>query len=295
MKRDWRKIVKKVFIILLVPMIVCAFIATNQMNKNAVCKTIDIEISNADKVAFFTAEEMKTMLLQKQNITEGQTLLKDINIQNLEAIVQGNPWVKSAEVFINQSNEVKIEIEQKEPVLRWINGDELQCYLDADGKVIPNSDAYSAMVPIVTSPKMGVTQKDEDTKRNMLAVCKYIQQDSFWNAMVTQININKSHQIELIPALANQTILFGDSTQIQNKFERLLSFYQVAIPRKGWSTYKDIDVRFNGQIVATKNDSVFHAQQNVKLLATVKKPMATSKEKNNSIVKNNSSSSSNKQ
>ncbi len=277
MARDWKHIIKRVVLILVVPVIVFAFIATNYLSKNNVCKDVKINVENENIVKFVTQAEMKNVLVNAKNIIPGSTLLKNINIQQLETIALNNPWVKEANIYIDHRDVVNVNIKQKEPVLRWMNGDLIQSYLDESGSAIPVSDVYSANVPIVTSNKLNVSLKEQKLKLQMVALCKYIQQDTFWNASIAQININQKLKFELVTVLGNHIIEFGDTTNMQNKFARLFQFYKEAMPRTGWNTYKRLSVQFDGQIVAEKTDSMKVADAKNAILAKTGKATVTPK------------------
>ncbi len=253
---NWKKIAQRIALLLIVPLVVTAFMATNMLNKNKMCKQIVVNIKNKEQVQFVTEKDMQDMLVKSKNITPNATMIKDINIQQLEAVAFNNPWIEDANIYVNNQDELIVDVIQKEPTLRWLNGEMAQSYLDAYGNIIPASMQYSANVPVVTSGKMGMSIAEQKLKKQMVGICNFIQKDSFWNAMITQVNINNNKQFELVPAVANHIILFGDTTCMQDKFNRLFLFYKEAMPRKGWNTYKQLDARFDGQIVAQLADSI---------------------------------------
>jgi cell division protein FtsQ len=253
---NWIHIAKKVALFLIVPTIVLAFVGANYLNKNNVCNKVLIHIKNEDVAKFVTPEDVKTALVNANNIVPSTTKLKDINIAQLEAIALNNPWVKEANIYVDHRNNVMIDILQKVPVLRWLNGDLVQSYLDADGNTIPVNPNYSANVPIVTSANIGATVKEQKLKYQMVAICNFIKKDTFWDAAISQINITKQLQFELVPSLGNHIILFGDTANLQNKFARLFTFYKEVMPRDGWAKFHQLNVQFDNQIVATVNDSL---------------------------------------
>ena len=56
----------------------------------------------------------------------------------------------------------------------------------------------------------------------------------------------------MAPKLGNQKIFLGKYDNIEIKLENLKIFYQKAIAQEGWRKYKNIDLRFKGQVIAEK-------------------------------------------
>jgi cell division protein FtsQ len=73
-------------------------------------------------------------------------------------------------------------------------------------------------------------------------------------AQVEQVNIN-NYEMELIPKLGNHIIQFGEGTNVDAKFNRLLLFYKQIMNKTGWNYYSLLDVRYDKQLVAVRRDS----------------------------------------
>jgi cell division protein FtsQ len=83
----------------------------------------------------------------------------------------------------------------------------------------------------------------------------FMKQDSFWMAQVDQCDINDQRRFELVPKMGDHLILFGNGKEIPEKFRKLNIFYQQVLAKTGFNTYQDINVEFEGQVVATKRNS----------------------------------------
>ena len=73
--------------------------------------------------------------------------------------------------------------------------------------------------------------------------------------LIGQIHLQKNGDFVLIPLLGDQKIIFGAAPTpelVQDKFERLKHFYKEALPHEGWNKYKEISVKYEGQIVCRK-------------------------------------------
>ena len=88
---------------------------------------------------------------------------------------------------------------------------------------------------------------------------KYIEEDSFWSAEIVQIVAssmsNGDLQLELIPRTGTHRVLFGrvgDEELVEDKLDRLLSFYQNGLTNLGWDTFSTTSVQYEGQVVCAK-------------------------------------------
>ena len=83
----------------------------------------------------------------------------------------------------------------------------------------------------------------------------YIDADPFWKSQVQQVFINDDKEMELVPMVGNQKIIFGDTTCMDEKFKKLLIFYSQGLNTTGWwNKYATINLKFKNQIVCTKKE-----------------------------------------
>ena len=80
----------------------------------------------------------------------------------------------------------------------------------------------------------------------------YINSVPFWKAQVAQLNVNDDREIEMFPTIGNHVVLLGKPEQNEEKFNRLFSFYKQVWAKVGLEKYETIDVRFTGQVVASR-------------------------------------------
>ena len=164
---------------------------------------------------------------------------------------------------------VKVDVKQRNPIIRVINADGDSYYIDDEGKLMPLSDKYTMKVLVANGNIMepysrrymySMEDMGKDTllnKTSMLdelyAVAKYIDTSSFWKAQVQQVYINSERDMEIVPLAGDQKIIFGDTTCMEEKFKKLLTFYQQGLNTTGWwDKYAVINLKFKNQIVCTK-------------------------------------------
>ena len=74
-----------------------------------------------------------------------------LDIERLERVLEEDPFVHSAEAFVDAQNRVNIELVQREPLLRVMDNNGLNYYLDEDGQELPPSKHYTARVRVATT------------------------------------------------------------------------------------------------------------------------------------------------
>ena len=232
------------------------------------CKSLDIKVNQDDGLYFLDKIDIAQLIKDRGDSIIGQPK-STVNIPELENILNSHADIANAEVSMSIDGEVKINVKQRKPVIRIINKNGDSYYLDDEGKLMPLSDKYTAKVliangnilePFATRYKYSVAtiSKDSVLKATsmlgqLFAMANYINADEFWKSQVQQIYINDEKDMEIVPMVGNQKIIFGDTTAMDEKFKKLLTFYQQGLNTTGWwNKYSTINLKFKNQIVCTK-------------------------------------------
>ncbi|RYY34121.1 MAG: cell division protein FtsQ [Sphingobacteriaceae bacterium] len=223
---------------------------------------------------YFIDEEEVENILQVSSHTLVGRKLEDINIHELENTLKANPFVEFVKVYAEMDGLIKIEISQRQPILRVINRFDQDFYVDQHGLKIPLSNNFTARVVAANGYIDELFANRVDTLHTKMAMAlykaaDYIRKDSLWNAQVAQIYVSKDHEIELIPRVGNQRILLGSADSLDVKFTNLAAFYKQALPKVGWDKYKAISVKYTNQVIGIKYDNDI---TNTKTKTTVAKP-----------------------
>lgn len=243
------------------------------------CKSVNIHIDDETGNEFITKKDVLDLLNSKEKQPLGK-LMNDINIGMLEKLVNSNSYVANAEVYSTINGELNIDIRQRNPIIRIINNKYEHFYIDEKGEYMPVSLNYSAPVIVANG---NITDAYADRKINnyvdvitdtviekplingLFELALYINKHQFWNAQIEQIYVNDSGEIELIPRVGNQVIIFGDVSQIEEKFKKLMIFYKQGMNKTGWNDYSTINLKYKDQVVCTKqqlNNNIKLAKQN---------------------------------
>ena len=163
--------------------------------------------------------------------------------------------MKNAELFFDNNQVLQVKIQERQPVGRVFTAEGSSFYVDSSGVRLPLSDKLSARVPMFTnfpSDKEVMAASDSELLRGVVDMGKFITADSFWMAQIAQVYITPQGTFELTPTVGNQTIIFGDADDVDNKFNNLYTFYKKAWLQNGINTYSKLDVRFENQVVGVK-------------------------------------------
>jgi cell division protein FtsQ len=248
--------------------------AINNKNKN-ICTDYHISLKNKGRNFFVDEKDVEKILLAaKDNKIRGQ-LINSFNLHSLESMLEKNVWVSRAEIYFDNRDVMHVIVSEKEPVARIFTITGQSYYIDSTGSSLPLSDKESALVPVFTGFPVNrvIAPKDKALLEQVRNMAVFILQDPFWMSQVAQIDITDRRTFEMIPTVGSHIVRLGDGEQVDQKFRRLMIFYQQVLRKTGFDHYKMIDVQYKGQVVAAKYlgdpkiDSVLWKKSVQKLLA----------------------------
>jgi cell division protein FtsQ len=252
---------------------------------------LQISINKPSQSRFVTKENIENMFSNLGYGLENQNI-DDIDIRQLEVLLSNKPSISQANVHKTISGKVVIQVTEREPIIRIYNRFGESFYLDRKGGLMPLSNQYSARVliangdiniPYSTVYKLEKLEKqinpifrksntnavqntalmqklkvneDEYPGANQLhglfQLAKFVDQNDFWKAQISQVYISENGDFELAPRVGGHNIIFGSSTNLEAKFEKLMTFYKKGLSRTGWNEYSVINLKFKNQVVCTK-------------------------------------------
>jgi cell division protein FtsQ len=229
-------------------------------------KVLDIRISQHDSDFFITPTEIRKLIQQQQGDVVGKEM-NQVSVPKMEDMMNSNPFIAAAQVYATIDGNLEVRVTQKKPIVRIINSDDESYYLDSTGTLMPLSNDYTAKVLVVNGSLnepyamysgKTVKQMEHDTSmRTMLPaiykLASYISHNTFWSSQITQVYVDTAKDFCLVPRVGNQKIIFGDITDMEQKFKRLWVLYHDGLNATGrWNDYTIINLKFKHQIVCTK-------------------------------------------
>jgi cell division protein FtsQ len=255
------KTLKKVAIItiwiVLVGGLVVSLAFVNKEENEITCGKISVSINPKNELLFIDREAvLKTV---RPDGDEKQILgkrISSLNIPRLEKKLLNNKMVLGAEVFTDMNGVVSINIQQREPILRVLKPDGTGFYIDRNGLKMPLSERFSARVMVATG-NIFESYSGHDSIQSVVCtelykIATHVDKDAFWKAQIEQIFVTAESDIVLIPKVGDHQIVFGDTQNMEEKFEKLMLFYKEGLSKVGWNKYKTINLSYKGQIVCVK-------------------------------------------
>jgi cell division protein FtsQ len=247
--------------------LLCMLSFVEKHKEDIMCKGVDVSIDYSQGNFFISEQDVKTMfsdLGYTSNLP-----LKNINIHYAENLLNSHPSVEKADVYLTIDGKLKTQIKQRTPLVRVFSEAGDSYYIDNNATLMPVSEQYTSRVLIATGNipikyadkyklKLNSKAAEKDTSKEttilkeIYTLSNYISQNEFWKAQIKQIYVNQDKELELIPLVGNQTILFGNTSDMIEKFEKLLIFYKKGINNTGWNNYSEINLKFKNQVICKK-------------------------------------------
>lgn len=244
--------------VILVPVVLVILMRAAQKRKVTPTADMDIQIerlAGADSTLINRGDVIKIINERLENRVLGDEI-KNVEVERLERVLEENPFVKNADVFINAQHVVHIYLTQREPIVRIKDAEGRDYYLDEEGNYIPPSNHYAARVVVVTGfvtpHEPNFVQKKQHGLKPLFELIKILHNDPFYLALIEQLHIEQNGDLLFVPKLGSSQILFGKINEVEEKLDRLRIFYEQAIPYEGWDKYSVIDIRFKDQVVCRK-------------------------------------------
>ena len=243
--------IKRIFIccLLLLTAVYFAVAVTvfNSKPVDRVASGLELTIADSSSYRFISDEEVHTLLKKKKMYPVGKKE-KDINIRQLEDEVTNHPFVRKAECYLTSGGKVRIDIDQRIPLVRVMSGNGDDYYIDNEGKIMP---AGKKAIHIAVAS--GYIDR-KFAQKELFKLGKFLKEDPFWQSQVQQIHITNKQEIELVPRAGDHIIFLGKMENMEEKFKRLRTFYQEGLNRVGWNKYDRISIEFSNQIICTKKE-----------------------------------------
>jgi len=191
---------------------------------------------------FMALEAVNKLLIQNKDsllTTPKETLV----LKEMEARLLLHPMVRKAQVYVTIDGVLGAKIEQRKPIAR-VSGAE-SFYIDEDGIPMPLSPLYAARVPLVNGDALLYVGQVHE-------LILTLNQDAFMGPRLVSITVGRDGQMVLGLRDTDFAIVLGPVVRVQEKLKNFKAFYQKLAQTEELKGYKNIDLRYNNQVVATK-------------------------------------------
>ena len=205
---------------------------------------IEIDSRNIKEGNAFIGEEDIHEIIRRNYGDVTKMNVVDIDKDSMEHVICRASEIKSAQVYYSLDGYIHVNVTQRVPVLRIVSGKGY--YVDEEGKMMPLSSKYTARVMVATG---NISQ--QFACQQLYPFVMKLKEDKLWQALVEQIVVS-GKEVSLIPKVGNFRIVLGRLEGVEQKMENLRLFLEKGIALKGWNIYKEINLKFENQIVCVK-------------------------------------------
>lgn len=252
---NWRKILYSVlglgaFCALLTLM---SFIAVK--SKEQACTEIKVVILGES--SFIDQQDIHQFIVEKYGELKSRTLTS-IPTHDIEKDLTAIPHIHSSTVNTEMDGRLVVRVQQRNAVMRIINNEGNDFYVDEDGLKLPVSLKFVPRVMVVNGHiaekyQSGMDSVQTQLVRDLFKVVSFINASESWQNQVLQLYVNRQGEIEIVPRVGDQQIILGSADELEAKFNKLELFYTRVVPRTGFDAYKSVNLKYAGQLVCERN------------------------------------------
>ena len=229
---------------ILITVIIFGFLLSFSLKRfnNKPMEKVSVNMTQTKFPVYFIDEKDVKNIVKRSNPTKK---VGDINIPDLEKKLNNLPAVDSANVYLNLNGNLNLDIKQRVPAFRLVNGDR-DFYVDEKGTEFPISANYSFPCMLVT----GNVKPSEYEK--LAELVDKIDKDSFSKKYFIGIAKEKGGY-NLLTSQGNYKVEIGDLEKIELKVKGFKTFVEKYLVFQNPEKYRKISVKYDNQIVTTLN------------------------------------------
>jgi cell division protein FtsQ len=148
---------------------------------------------------------------------------------------------------------------QNNPILRIINSNGTQYYIDDEGNICNILRHKAANVLIANGDikeNLKGLQKIDSSQTpityNIYTLTTIIRKVTILYNQIDQIYYVKNGTYELLPKVGDYVIKLGDMDKIDDKLIKLNNLYKEGFSEFGWDNYSEVKLEFEGQAVCVR-------------------------------------------
>jgi cell division protein FtsQ len=130
--------------------------------------------------SFLTESEVRDAIFNTRHINPKKVTVEKLDERSMEAILQSNPWVRTAQVYTDANRVMHVNVTQRVPVVRLFEEDGNSYYLDDALQTMPLSISYTHYAPVVTGvPHLRNDSVSTVIKGNIVGLVRSVGNASF--------------------------------------------------------------------------------------------------------------------
>ena len=183
-------------------------------------------------------EIVKSLINEKQF----QNLIKDDEFVKVETKLKEIKSIQNIDIYFNHKNELGIKLIDRTPIAYLKESNSL---IDINGKVFEKEEPKNDTLPTING---NITEKQILKIINVISAFK---KDNFYENQLKEIWFNNDHLFVRVKNLELDVNL-GNQNKIIDKLKMLKGFYAYQLKNINQIKYKQLDLFYNGRLVAIK-------------------------------------------
>ena len=232
--------------------------ADKKQKSQTICDGLSICIKGSNQ--FVTENDVRQYIANSYGIVSGQKL-DSIQLHRIESILDSKSAVLKSQVWYTTDGILQVEVEQRNPVARFIRED-AGFYVDDRGCIFPLHSSYTAPVPVISgavpvrvSPDyrgMAASPQEQKWIEDVLSLLDYMDRSRKWRNRFSTISVASNGDIVMKSDVGKEKFIFGRPDDFDAKFSRIEDYYTRIAPAWEEGHYSTVNVKYDGQISCRK-------------------------------------------
>lgn len=209
------------------------------------------------------ASDIRSAILSMTDTLVGKEL-GSIDFHLIHKVIKEIPYVRSTDIQSKIDGNIQVRVQLREALLRLQTKDGHSFYIDPEGYLMPIHPGHPARVLIASGNiRGGMDPKQMNAPhidslpaggmiRELFEMAKFIHSRALLDKLIAQIWVSKRGKLEMSPLIGEYTIIFGGFEDMNEKFEKLVTYYEEGAGKAGWIDYRSIDLRYKNQVICSK-------------------------------------------
>lgn len=240
MKRKW--VLLKILVGLIVLIVMLSF--ANNQYKNRELASLDNQIDYSEGI-YFINHEVVDLVLKSTHKDYPKMQIQRISVEEMEHKLKENPYIKDAQVYVENNGALHTRIEQEVPILR-VHEKQGDYYITRDENKIPTSPYFSA--PVL----LGRGEFTPEDYKGLVELTEKIKNDKLLKNLIIGIQKKRENSFNLVVSDGSYILTLGSLENIDKKLKNFKVFHQEYIMKTAEMPFKVLNLKYINQIVASK-------------------------------------------
>ena len=247
MSRVAQIIWQTVGVVLLAGMLVAAVVWGYTMRPSGEpCGALTYRILDADKRMYLSENELDS-LLRKDDVYPVGKRVDRVDLARIEAVIRRHPMVERAECYMTPLFEVRVDLRQRVPLLLVKTPIE-RYYIDTHHRVLPWREQIKDEV-LVVSGAVG----PQAACNGLAEMAEWLQNEPYWRERIHHIHMRTPLMavafVQQGEGAKEIEVVLGPLNDYERKMNKLRVFMENGAEAIQGKQYRELDVRYRGQVI----------------------------------------------